>query len=114
MSNEDRIRLQHMLDAARQIVSFTQTRLKDDLHTDDMLRLSVVKLLEIVGEAAKNVSQGLKDDHPLIMWKQIGVTRDRLVHGYYDVDVNIVWGIIKQNLPSLIAELEKIIQSEES
>jgi uncharacterized protein with HEPN domain len=71
-----------MLDAARQIVSFTQTR--------------------------------LKDDHPLIMWKPIGATRDRLVHGYYDVDVNIVWGIITQNLPPLIAALEKIIQSEES
>jgi uncharacterized protein with HEPN domain len=53
MANEDQIRLQHMLDAARKTILFTQNRSKDDLNTDDMLTLSVIKLLEIVGEAAK-------------------------------------------------------------
>jgi uncharacterized protein with HEPN domain len=109
MANEDQIRLQHMLDAARKTILFTQNRSKDDLNTDDMLTLSVIKLLEIVGEAAKNVSQSLKSSHPDIAWKQIAATRDRLVHGYFDVDYDIVWEIITKDLPTLISALEKII-----
>jgi len=111
MMNEDHIRLQHMLDAARKAVSFTQNRSKGDLNIDEMLTLSVIKLLEIVGEAAKNISQNLKDNHPHIAWKQIAATRDRLVHGYFDVDYDIVWKIVTEDLPSLIVALGKIIPS---
>jgi uncharacterized protein with HEPN domain len=69
MSNEDEIRLRHMLDAARKTIAFTENREKEDLNSDDMLTLSVIKLLEIIGEAARNVSQGLKDDYPEIAWR---------------------------------------------
>jgi uncharacterized protein with HEPN domain len=101
-----------MLDAANKAFSFTQNRSRDDLNTDDMLTLSVIKLLEIVGEAAKNVSQDLKNNYPQVPWKQIAATRDRLVHGYFDVDLDIVWEIVIQDLPSLIASLKKIVPLE--
>jgi len=89
MANEDEIRLQHMLDAARKAIAFTENRAKEDLNNDDMLTLSIVKLLEIIGEAAKNISQNLKDANTHIAWKQITATRDRLVHGYFDVDYDL-------------------------
>ncbi|MCC7355947.1 MAG: DUF86 domain-containing protein [Anaerolineae bacterium] len=105
----DQVRLRHMLDAARKAVSFTQGRSASDLETDEMLSLALTRLLEILGEAAKNVSQGTKDNYPQIAWRQIAGTRDRLIHGYFDVDQDRVWAIVTQDLLPLIAVLEQIV-----
>ena len=85
MSNEDAVRLRHMLDAARKVAKFMQGQTKADLEADEQLCLAVVRLLEIMGEAAKNVSEDLRNEHSAIPWKQIAGTRDRLIHGYFDV-----------------------------
>jgi uncharacterized protein with HEPN domain len=107
--HDDGIRLQHMLDAAREAVAFTEGRARADLDTDRMLQLSLVKLLEVVGEAARGVSQECRSRLPQIPWQQIVGTRDRLVHGYFDVDWDIVWTIATGDLPPLITELERIV-----
>ncbi len=109
MSNEDAVRLRHMLDAARRAIEFMQGRAKSDLESDEQLSLAVVRLLEILGEAAKNVSEDLRKDHPDIPWRQIAGPRDRLIHGYFDVDLDIVWQIISTDLPVLVAQLEKAL-----
>ena len=109
MSNEDAVRLRHMLDAARKVVKFMQGQTKADLESDEQLCLAVVRLLEIMGEAAKNVSEDLRNEHPAVPWKQIAGTRDRLIHGYFDVDLDIVWQIISIDLPQLISNLEKAL-----
>ncbi len=109
MSNEDAVRLRHMLDAARRAIEFMQGRAKSDLESDEQLSLAVVRLLEILGEAAKNVSEDLRKDYPDIPWRQIAGTRDRLIHGYFDVDLDIVWQIISTDLPVLVAQLEKAL-----
>ncbi len=109
MSNEDAVRLRHMLDAARRAIEFMQGRAKSDLESDEQLSLAVVRLLEILGEAAKNVSEDLRKDYPDIPWRQIAGTRDRLIHGYFDVDLDIVWQIISTDLPVLAAQLEKAL-----
>ena len=109
MSNEDAVRLRHMLDAARRAIDFMQGRAKSDLESDEQLSLAVVRLLEILGEAAKNVSEDLRKDYPDIPWRQIAGTRDRLIHGYFDVDLDIVWQIISTDLPLLAAQLEKAL-----
>ena len=106
---EDRIRLQHMLDAAQKAVEFTESCNRIDLDNDEMLTLSIVRLLEILGEAAKNVSEQCRKQHPSIQWRQIAGTRDRLIHGYFDVDLNIVWKIVSDDLPVLITELERAL-----
>lgn len=77
-SKTDRIRLQHMLDAAQKTLQFTQNRSREDLDQDEMLALAVVRLIEILGEAAKNISQQTCDLTPSIPWRQISGTRDRL------------------------------------
>lgn len=106
---EDTIRMRHMLDAAQKAVAFMDTRGHDDLCKDEQLALAVVRLLEILGEAAKKVSEKCRKEYPEIPWRQIAGTRDRLIHGYFDVDLNIVWQIISDDLPPLIMQLEKAV-----
>ena len=101
-------RLQHMLDAARKAGEFVQGKTRADLDRDDMLMLALVRLLEVVGEAATGVPDDLRQRAPKIPWKEIAGTRNRLIHGYFDVDADIVWEIVTHDLPSLIAELEQL------
>ncbi|GAB1543236.1 DUF86 domain-containing protein [Scytonema sp. NUACC21] len=113
MSKTDEVRLRHMLDAASQAIVFTQGRSRADLDTDAMLALAIVRLIEILGEAAKNVSQLTKDSVPEIPWRQIAGTRDRLSHAYFDVNLDIIWDIVTRDLPPLIAKLHEILSSNE-
>jgi uncharacterized protein with HEPN domain len=109
---DDLIRLRHMLDAARKARQFVQDRTRADLDSDEMFALALVRLLEIIGEAARRVSVGLRERHREIPWAEIAGTRDRLIHGYFDVDLDIVWGIVTQDLPALLAQLEAILMIE--
>jgi len=109
LNENDSVRLRHMLDAARKAMEFTQGHTRATLDTDEMLELALIRLLEIIGEAAKSISQDCRQSYPKIPWKQIAGTRDRLVHGYFDVDLDIVWEIVTADLPPLISQLEKIV-----
>jgi uncharacterized protein with HEPN domain len=109
MKTDDRVRLQHMLDAARKAVAFTQSRTRDDLETDEMLPLALVRLLEVIGEAGNAVSQDVRRQNPQVPWKEIASTRNRLIHGYFDVDHDIVWQIVTSDLPALISQLITLI-----
>ncbi len=98
-----------MRDAAAQAIAFAQGRSRGDLDTDLMLSLAIVRLLEILGEAAKHLAPGLKEAHPEIPWRPITGTRDRLIHGYFDVDHDIVWAILQDELPPLVPALDAIL-----
>jgi uncharacterized protein with HEPN domain len=113
MNNRDEVRLRHMLDAARKAIGFTQERQRTDLDTDEMMTLAVVRLVEILGEAAKNVSQDIKDQSPDIAWRQVAGTRDRLTHAYFDVNLDIIWDIVTHDLPLLVVKLELLLSSME-
>ena len=101
LPKDERIRIRHMLDAAHKALEFTQGRTRSDLDTDEMLSLALVRLLEIIGEAAKNVPPEIRDAHTQIPWSLIARTRDRLAHGYFDIDLDRVWEIITNDLPPL-------------
>ena len=105
----DRVRVQHMLDATQKALGFTGGRTRSDLDEDEMFALAVVRLLEIIGEAAKHVSEPVRSLGPVIPWRQIAGTRDRLTHGYFDVDPDIVWSILPEDLPLLRTELERLL-----
>jgi uncharacterized protein with HEPN domain len=111
-TTDDVTRLKHMLEAAQKAMYYTQDRSRRDLDADEMLALAIVRLLEIVGEAAKNISDSIKEKYPAVPWKPIAGTRDRLVHGYFDVDLDIVWQIITADLPPLTSSLEQILDDE--
>jgi uncharacterized protein with HEPN domain len=99
-----------MLDHAREAVSLVVRKERGDLDTDRVLQLALVRLIEIVGEAARRVSEETQTRHPQIPWPQVISTRNRLVHGYDFVDHDILWETITDDLPALIAQLEQIIQ----
>ena len=92
-------------------MEFTKGKNEADVAKDEKLSLAIVRLIEIVGEAAKNISEEIRQKQPDIPWKEIAGTRDRLVHGYFDVDLEIIGKIITKDLPDLIARLEKLIPS---
>lgn len=98
-----------MLEAAQKAVEFARDRTRADLDSDEMFALAMVRLLEIVGEAAKGVSADFRRRCPAIPWRQLAGTRDRLIHGYFDVDFDIVWAIVANDIPPLIAELQKVV-----
>jgi uncharacterized protein with HEPN domain len=87
-----------------------EQRTREDLDHDEMLTLAVVRLIEILGEAAKNVSDSTKMRSPDIPWRQMSGTRDRLIHAYFEVNLDIVWGIVTQDLPPMIPKLEALIK----
>ena len=76
-----------------------------------MLSLAVVRLLEIIGEAAQGVSGSFREAHPEISWTKMAGMRDRLIHGYFDVNLDVVWETVRQDLPSLITLVEKVVAS---
>ncbi|WP_449417037.1 HepT-like ribonuclease domain-containing protein [Phormidium nigroviride] len=110
---DNETRLRHMLDAAKEAISFAENRTRSDLDTDRMLTLSLVKSLEIIGEAAANITRERQAELPQLPWPQIIGMRNRLIHGYFDIKLDVVWKTLTDDLPPLIAELEKIIPSEQ-
>jgi uncharacterized protein with HEPN domain len=98
-----------MVDAPQMALSFTKGRTRRDLNSDDQLALATVRLIEIIGEAAAKISPETREAHPEIPWNDIVGTRNRLIHGYEDVDLNIVWQIVKEDLPDLLRKLLTIV-----
>lgn len=109
MRKDDRVRLQHMLDAANEALTFTKGRIRADLDNDRMLVLSLVRELEIIGEAAGKVSQETRSQTSAVPWQDIVGMRNRLIHAYFDVDLDTVWSTVTKDVPFLKAELEKIL-----
>jgi len=108
MSRNDEVRIRHILDAAREAVRFVQGRLRTDLDTDRQLNLSLVRLLEVIGEAARGISTEFRQAHLDVAWNKMIGMRDRLIHGYFDINLDVVWQTVTEDLPPLIAQLEKI------
>ncbi|MBM4307713.1 MAG: DUF86 domain-containing protein [Deltaproteobacteria bacterium] len=113
MRKDDLIRIHHMLDAAREAISFVKGRKRSDLDTNRMLVLSLVKSIEIMGEAASKVTKESREGSPEVPWLDVIGMRNRLIHVYFDIDLDRVWDTITDDLPSVIAVLEKIVQKQE-
>lgn len=109
MQRHDRIRLQHMLDAANEALEFVRGKPRSDLDTDRKLVLSLIKELEIIGEAAGKVSAEIRTQYGAIPWQDISGMRNRLIHVYFDIDLDLVWTTVTKDLPLLKTELEKIL-----
>jgi len=108
--HETDVRLRHMLDHAKEAVSMAQGRVRGDLDTDRKLNLSLVRLLEIVGEAAARVPAEERTLYPDIPWPEVVGLRNRLIHGYDSIDFDILWEIVSRDLPPLIAALERAFE----
>lgn len=110
---DDKIFLQHILDSIRYIESHTKNISKESFFRDIKTQDAVVRRVEIIGEAVKNLSDGLKYRHIYIDWGDIAGTRDIVVHEYFDVNLDIIWDTVKNNIPSLKKEIQEILSETE-
>jgi len=106
---EDKIRLRHMLDAAVEIQQYVKGSTRDDLNRDRKLVHSLVRLFEIIGEAATQVSEELRDNIPEVPWPILIGMRNRLIHAYFSINLDIVWSTSTEDISSLITELKKLL-----
>ncbi len=108
----DVVRLRHMLEAAQEAAAFARNRTRQDLYGDRMLSFALVHAIEIIGEAASKVSPEGRSACPSLPWASIIGMRNRLIHAYFDVDLDRVWETIADDLPPLIAALEAVLSQE--
>jgi uncharacterized protein with HEPN domain len=113
MRKSDVFRLRHMLDAARRASQHASTRSRADLEADTLFADGVIYALLVLGEAAGRVAVEERERLPGIPWGKIVGMRNRLVHGYDDVNPDTVWQVLTHDLPPLIAELERILATKE-
>lgn len=105
---KDKAYLKDMQDAISDIEAFVAGIDEPEFYRNKEKKYAVVRALEIIGEAAKNVSKELKAKHKQIAWKEIVGMRDKLIHGYFGIKWELVWGTVKNKIPELKNQLLKI------
>ena len=109
MSPRDLVYVGHMLDMARKAVGKTSGLTREAYNDDENLRLALTHLVQIIGEAGRNVSRAFSDEHPEVPWTEIVGMRHKVVHDYLGVDEDIVWQVVTADLPKLVASLEQLV-----
>jgi uncharacterized protein with HEPN domain len=112
MYKDDWVRLSHMLDAGHEVLSFTKGRTRTDLDADRMLVLALIKDIEIIGEAANQINETTRDELRTIPWANIIGMRHRLVHAYFDINLDVLWQTLQDDIPSLITLIEPLLPPE--
>ena len=110
MNKDPTVFVQHMLECIRNIEEDTRGFSLKVFLRSRTIRDAVLRNLEIIGEAAKNVPAEFRRKYPAISWADLAGLRDKLIHDYFGVNLDIVWGVVEKELPLLKQELEKILQ----
>lgn len=105
MSPNDGVRIRHMVDAAEAALRFVRGRTRADLDRDELLVFGLVRAIEVMGEAAARVSPAGRLEFTDVPWSQVVGMRNRLVHAYFDVDLDILWETVIVAIPELLAKL---------
>ena len=104
----DLVFIEHVLESINAIEDFSKNLNEKKLASDRLRRNAIVRELEIIGEAVKNLSLATREKYSFVPWKEIIGTRDKVIHHYFGIDLEIVWNIVKKELPSLKKEIVKI------
>jgi len=111
MQHEDRIRIVHMLDACHAVLRFAHGKNRHDLGAQEMLQFALVRGIEIIGEAAGRVSESTQQRFPEIPWREAVGIRNRLVHAYFDVDLDVLWKTVQESIPELELQLTLLLKT---
>lgn len=109
MTRDDWVYVGHMLDMSRKALELSTGVQKSSYDQDEKLRLALTHLVQVIGEAARLVSEEFQDKYPLIPWREIIGMRHRIVHDYLNVDEDVVWEVVQQDLPPLVKVLENLM-----
>ncbi|MEM3061811.1 MAG: DUF86 domain-containing protein [Candidatus Bathyarchaeia archaeon] len=107
---KDEACLKHILDAISKVEKFTEGVTKEGFFENVEKQYAVLRALEIIGEATKNLSRELKAKHRQVPWKDIAGMRDKLIHEYFGVNLELVWGTLKDKLPELKKQIYMILE----
>jgi len=105
----DRLRLRHILDAISRIRVYVSGMEFEVFQSDEKTLYAVLWQLSVIGEAAANLTTELREANPQVQWRSAAAARNRLVHGYFDLDPNIIWDLVENDLPFLRLQVEAIL-----
>jgi len=108
----DRDYLSDIREAIQRIAAYTAGLNYEQFMQDNKTQDAVVRNLEIIGEATKNLSSHLRTTHPQIPWKDLAGLRDKMIHHYFGINYEIVWTIVKEDLPDLLSQIQDILTQE--
>jgi uncharacterized protein with HEPN domain len=111
MSFEPREYLRHIVVETEFLISTSQELTFERFNSDETLRRAFVRSLEVIGEAVKKLPAEFRSQHPGVEWRQIAGMRDRLIHGYFGVDYQLVWEVVQDKIPELQGRIERILDS---
>lgn len=111
--SRDESRLLDILLAARKVQAFCEGVRREEFEADELLQNAVLRLLQVIGEASRNISQETQDAHPEIPWREMISFRHKLVHEYFRIDFDEVWGVIHRDVPELIRLIAPLVPPEE-
>lgn len=111
MSRQSKVYLEDVLQSIEKIEKYVKNFSIADFQKNGLVSDAVIRNLEIIGEAVKNLPPGLKKDFSEIEWKKISGLRDILIHSYFGIDLNIVWDVVKNKLPELRTAVLKILKT---
>ena len=111
MSFEPRDYLRHIVVEADYLISHSSDVTWERFSRDETLRRAFVRSLEIIGEAAKKVPDGFRDQHANIEWRSMAGMRDRLIHDYFGVDYELVWDVVRNRIPELRRQLAAVLEA---
>jgi uncharacterized protein with HEPN domain len=102
--------LNHIIDSIEKIEDFTSGKARDDFLEDIQLQDATIRRIEIIGEASKNIPEEFKKEHQDVPWSEMARTRDKLIHGYFGVDLELTWSIVQYDLPKVKEKISKILE----
>lgn len=111
MSRDPKLFLQDLLDSASKVSSYTHGLTQEEFEANGMAYDAVIRNLEVIGEAAKQVPQEMRDITPDVPWRMICGFRDHLAHAYFGLDNDTVWEVITMELPALAVAVRQLLQS---
>jgi uncharacterized protein with HEPN domain len=112
--NKDLVYIKHIIDSIEKIESYTYQLGKESFINSGLIQDAVIRNLEIIGEATKNISRDFKKEHEEIPWRNMAGLRDVLIHDYFGVDLGIVWNVVEKELTKVKVKLKELIQPNQS
>ena len=110
MKKDPVVFLDHVLECIKIIEEYAVGKSKTDFLESLQFQDSVIRRLEVIGEAVKNLPENFKEDHPEIQWRRTAGLRDVVVHKYFGIDLEVTWEIVKNDLPVLKNNITKILE----
>jgi len=111
MKKDDTVYLRHIIDAFLQIERYTNGVIYEEFLSNSLLQDAVIRQLEVMGEAARNLSADLQNEYPAIPWRQMISLRNRMIHAYFNVNLQIIWEIIQGDIPNLKQDMMRVLET---